>query len=75
MNKDEYLKIVDKNKNIDSNGKKILIEQIKKYYETKNDSIKKDTYDVGEEVKLKKGTLLHGTYKNIDGLKEILKDD
>lgn len=74
MNKDEYLKIVDKNKNIDSNGKKILIEQIKKYYEAKNNSIKKDTYDVGEEVKLKKGTLLHGTYKNIDGLKEILKD-
>ena len=23
---------------------------------------------------LKKGTLLHGTYKNIDGLKEILND-
>ena len=38
MNKDEYLKIVDKNKNIDSNGKKILIEKIKKYYEAKNSS-------------------------------------
>ena len=74
MNKDEYLKLVGKNKSIDSNGKKILIEQIKKYYEAKNSSIKKDTYDVGEEVKLKKGTLLHGTYKNINGLKEILKD-
>lgn len=74
MNKDEYIKIVNKNEYLDSNGKKILIEQIRKYYEVKNCSIKKDTYNIGDEVKLKKGTLLHGTYKNIDGLKEILKD-
>lgn len=74
MNKDEYIKIVNKNEYLDSNGKKILIEQIGKYYEVKNYSIKKDTYNIGDEVKLKKGTLLHGTYKNIDGLKEILKD-
>lgn len=74
MNKDEYIKIVNKNEYLDSNGKKILIEQIGKYYEVKNFSIKKDTYNIGDEVKLKKGTLLHGTYKNIDGLKEILKD-
>lgn len=74
MNKNEYIKIVDKNEYLDSNGKKILIEQIKKYYEAKNCSIEKDTYNVGEEVILKKGTLLHGTYKNIDGLKEILND-
>lgn len=74
MNKDEYIKIVNKNEYLDSNGKKILIEQIKKYYEVKNYSIKKDTYNIGDEVKLNKETLLHGTYKNIDGLKEILKD-
>lgn len=74
MNKDEYIKIVNKNEYLDSNGKKILIEQIRKYYEVKNCSIKKDTYNIGDEVKLKKGTLLHGTYKNIEGLKEILKD-
>ena len=74
MNKDEYIKMVNKNEYLDSNGKKILIEQIKKYYEVKNYSIKKDTYNIGDEVKLNKGTLLHGTYKNIDGLKEILKD-
>ena len=74
MNEDGYIKIVDKNEYLDSNGKKILIEQIRKYYEAKKCSIRKDTYNVGEEVILKKGTLLHGTYKNIDGLKEILKD-
>ena len=74
MNKDEYIKIVNNDDNLDSNVKKILIEQIKKYYEIKNCSIKKDTYNIGNEVKLKKGTLLHGTYKNIDGLKEILNN-
>ena len=74
MNKDEYIKTVCKNESLDSNGKKILIEQIEKYYEVKDCIIEKDTYNAGEEVKLKKGTLLHGTYKNFDGLKEILKD-
>ena len=31
-------------------------------------------YKIGEEVFLKKGTLLHGTYKNLEGLKEIVKN-
>lgn len=74
MNKEEYIKTVDKNEELDSNGKKILIEQIKKYYKVKKCIIKKDTYKAGEIVKLKKGTLLHGTYKNIDGLKEIINN-
>ena len=34
----------------------------------------KHKYSVGDDVYLKKGTLLHGTYKNIEGLKSILKD-
>ena len=74
MNKEEYIKAVNKNEELDSNGKKILIEQIKKYYKVKNCIIKKATYNAGEIVKLKKGTLLHGTYKNIDGLKEIINN-
>ena len=74
MKENEYIKIVEENKNLDDNGKKIFIEQIKKYYEVKKCDIHKDTYSIGEEVKLKKGTLLHGTYRNLDGLKEILKD-
>ena len=74
MTKEEYINIVNENESLDEKGKKKLVEQIKKYYEAKNSVIDKDKYNVGDTVKLKKGTLLHGTYKNIDGLKEILKD-
>ncbi len=74
MTKEEYINIVNENETLDENGKKKLVEQIEKYYEAKNSVIAKDKYNVGETVKLKKGTLLHGTYKNFDGLKEILKD-
>ena len=74
MTKEEYINIVNENEMLDEKGKKILVEQIKKYYEAKNGVIDKDKYNVGDTVKLKKGTLLHGTYKNLDGLKEILKD-
>ena len=74
MTKEEYINIVNENESLDEKGKKKLVEQIKKYYEAKNSVIDKDKYNVGDTVKLKKGTLLHGTYKNLDGLKEILKD-
>ena len=74
MTKEEYINIVNENELLDEKGKKKLAEQIKKYYEAKNSVIDKDKYNVGDTVKLKKGTLLHGTYKNLDGLKEILKD-
>lgn len=74
MIKEEYINIVNENESLDEKGKKKLVEQIKKYYEAKNSVIDKDKYNVGDTVKLKKGTLLHGTYKNLDGLKEILKD-
>ncbi len=74
MTKEKYINIVNENEILDEQGKKILVEQIKKYYEAKNSVIDKNKYNVGDTVKLKKGTLLHGTYKNLDGLKEILKD-
>ena len=74
MTKEEYINIVNENELLDEKEKKKLVEQIKKYYEAKNSVIDKDKYNVGDTVKLKKGTLLHGTYKNLDGLKEILKD-
>ena len=74
MTKEEYINIVNENESLDEKGKKKLVEQIKKYYEAKNSVIDIDKYNVGDTVKLKKGTLLHGTYKNLDGLKEILRD-
>lgn len=72
MNKDDYIKIVqDKLKD---NSKKIMINQINNYYNAKGYNIPQSNYSIGDDVYLKKGTLLHGTYKNIDGLKGILKD-
>ena len=51
-----------------------MIKQIEKYDEAKSFKLPNHNYKVGDEVILKKGTLLHGTYKNIEGLKEIVKD-
>lgn len=71
MNKEDYIKIV--NEKLKGNSKQIMLNQIDKYYNSKNYIIKRK-FKIGEKVLLKKGTLLHGTYKNIEGLKEILKD-
>lgn len=72
MNKENYIEIT-KNK-LNENSSKIMITQIENYYDAKNYVLPKHEYKIGDEVFLKKGTLLHGTYKNIDGLKEILND-
>ena len=73
MNKEEYIKIV-REKLICDTSKDIMINQINKYYDSKNYIVSKHKYKKGDDVKLKKGTLLHGTYKNIDGLKTIIND-
>lgn len=74
MKKEDYIKIT-KEKIIDEKCQKVMISQIEKYYNVKdNYIIKNNNYLVGDNVILSKGTLLHGTYKNLDGLKEIVKD-
>ena len=73
MNKNEYLKIVKEK--FSKNTQAIVIRQINNYYKAKdNYKIENSKYDTGDKVKLQKGTLLHGTYKNLEGLKEILKN-
>lgn len=72
MTKEEYIKIV--NEKLEGNSKDIMLAQIENYYDAKEYELPKHSYKVGDDVYLKKGTLLHGTYKNIEGLKEILKD-
>lgn len=72
MNKEDYVKVV--NEKLNGKSKQIMLEQINNYYASKNYILEKNAYSIGDDVKLQKGTLLHGTYKNIDGLKEILKD-
>lgn len=74
MEKADYVKISNEKIN-DPICKNIMIGQIEKYYLIKDEyNCKLNNYNIGEDVILSKGTLLHGTYKNIDGLKEIVKD-
>lgn len=75
MNKEEYIKIIEESDKGTPSAKKFLLGQINNYYYAKNSGyIVNKEYNIGDDVYLKKGTLLHGTYKNIDGLKEIVKD-
>src|SRR5574344_215731 len=75
MNKEDYIKIIKESEKGIPVAKDFLLNQIDIYYTTKDSGyIVNNNYNIGDDVKLKKGTLLHGTYKNIDGLKEILKD-
>ena len=72
--KEEYIKIINERIKEDR-SRKILYNQIDNYFDALEKEDKNYTYDryeVGEDVKLKKGTLLHGTYKNIKGLEEIV---
>ena len=70
MNKEETIKIIKKK--VKGNSKRIMINQVEKYYNASDYIIHKHNYTKGDKVFLKKGTLLHGTYKNIEGLKEIV---
>ena len=72
MNKEYYIKVV--NKKINDNARNILLNQIEEYYKIKEFAVPKHKYNVGDDVLLLKGTLLHGTYKNIEGLKSIAKE-
>lgn len=72
MNKETYIRITKSKLNKLSAD--IMIKQIETYNEAKSFKLPNHNYKVGDEVILKKGTLLHGTYKNIEGLKEIVKD-
>lgn len=79
MNKEEYITITKKRYKgkfgKKALGKKIMIEQINNFYNALNAfKQQKHNYQIGDKVLLKKGTLLHGTYKNIDGLENIVKN-
>lgn len=73
LNKEEYVKLV--NEKIRGNARKLLLEQIDRFYNAvDNYRIENNHYKVGDLVHLKKGTLLHGTYKNIEGLDKIARE-
>ena len=73
MNKEEYLNLINKKYNKNKNVRERLKEQINNFFDfqklyKKSNKVK---YNVGDKVILIKGTLLHGTYKNFEGLKKI----
>lgn len=74
MNKEKYIEIA-KEKINNPNSRNIVIKQIERYYNAlENYTPHVSSYKIGNKVFLPKGTLLHGTYKNIEGLNEIVKN-
>lgn len=74
MNKKHYVEIT-KEKLANEKSKMIMINQIERFYNYKGNYLNESNkYNTGDLVRLKKGTLLHGTYKNFEGLKEIVKN-
>ena len=74
MDKNEYLKVA-KAKIHNKNSKKLLINQINNFYDVaKNYKQRKHKYNVWDSVKLRKWTLLHWTWKNIEWLEFIAKN-
>lgn len=72
MNKEKYIKIT--NEKLSDNSKEIMINQINNFYGAIDYKLPNHNYNIGDRVFLKKGTLLHGTYKNIEGLEEIVRN-
>lgn len=74
MKKKHYVEIT-KEKLANEKSKMIMINQIERFYNYEENYFNESNkYNIGDLVRLKKGTLLHGTYKNFEGLKEIVKN-
>lgn len=63
MNKEEYL--YDVEKRFTGKTKEILINQIELFYSSEENIIK-NKYNVGDDVKLSKGTFIHGIFGGLD---------
>ena len=62
-NKEKYLS--DINNRFSGKARDLLLEQVKLFYRENNDIIK-NKYVVGDDVKLSKGTFIHGIFGGID---------
>ena len=58
MVKQDYIEVIKKE--FSGRAQKLLLEQIENFYGLENIKLKNDKYKVGEYVKLKKNTLMHG---------------
>lgn len=63
MNKDKYLKDIENR--FDGKTKEILINQVELFYSNEEEIIK-NKYNVGDDVKLSKGTFIHGIFGELD---------
>lgn len=74
MDKDNYIEMIN-SKDLSKKSKDLLKEQIDKfYYVLHNYKPRKHKYKKWDCVKLKKWTLLHWTWRNIDSLNNIAKE-
>lgn len=75
MEKEEYVNIINNRLKDNNKARETLLKQVEAYYKALNEyAPKHHAFKVGDRVYLKKGTLMHGTYKNINGLKYIVKN-
>ncbi len=75
MKKEEYIDIINNRLENNEKARKVLLTQVEVYYRCINEYKQKVCeYKIGDRVKLKKGTLMHGTYKDFIGLKNIVKN-
>ena len=72
IDREEYVIIAEER--LGKNASRKMIRQINRYYDAIQHDIEINRYKKGDMVKLEKGTLLHGTYKNIEGLAKIVEE-
>lgn len=70
-NKEKYINNV--NTKFNGNAKEILLKQIELFYDT-NNQIEKNKYIVGDDVKLKKGTFIHGIFGELENFNFTIKN-
>ena len=70
-NKEKYLS--DINNRFSGKARDLLLEQVKLFYRENNDIIK-NKYVVGDDVKLSKGTFIHGIFGGIDNFDFTLEN-
>ena len=70
-NEQKYLSIIEKR--FEGKLKSLLTNHIKLFYENTTD-IKKNKYNIGEEVKLKKGTFIHGIFGGLENFDFTLEN-
>ena len=70
-NKEKFLKDIEKRFN--GKTKEILINQVELFY-SDTDNIIKNKYNIGDRVKLSKGTFIHGIFGGLDNFDFIINN-